>query len=93
MPEYDPTHYPKPMSDDLTRAEAGRDGATPDPAAWPSSKLVPEPYAGPAPAREFETSGGPNRRGTPVPAVPPPPDAPAPEKSIVPPPGHTAQPR
>jgi hypothetical protein len=92
MPEYDPTNYPKPTANDLTRAEAGRDTTNQQPTRWPSSSLVPDAYAGPTPDREFETSGGPTHRGTPAPAVLQPPDAPAPLESVSPPPGHTAQP-
>jgi hypothetical protein len=81
------------MTDDLTDAEVGRDNATDTLHSWPSSNVLPDQYAGAVPSREFETAplGG-GHRGSPVPAVPPPADAPAPEKSIAPPPGHTAQP-
>jgi hypothetical protein len=53
-------------------------------------------YQGPPPAREYD-AGAPagqveTRRAQPVPAVKPPPDAPAPLESVSPPPGHTAQP-
>jgi hypothetical protein len=92
MPEYDATNYPKPMTDDLTDAEVGRDSG-PTMARWPSSNVLPDRYAGPPPSREFETNSARVLVATPVPAVPPPADAPAPMESIAPPPGHTAQPQ
>jgi len=92
MPEYDATNYPKPMTDDLTDAEAGRDSSPTPMSKWPSSNVLPSTYAGPPPSREWETNTAHVIVAKPVPAVPPPADAPAPEKSIAPPPGHTAQP-
>jgi hypothetical protein len=92
MPEYDATNYPKPMTDDLTDGEVGRDSGLIR-STWPSSNVLPERYAGPPPSREFETAHlGANVVSRP-PAVPPATsDASSVETSIVPPPGHTAQP-
>ena len=42
MPEYDATNYPRPMADDLTDAETGRDSAAEDLTTWPSSNLIPD---------------------------------------------------
>lgn len=92
MPEYDPTNYPGNMTNDLTSAEVGRDTPPVDPAAWPSSNLLPSTYAGPPPAREYD-AGMPSHgdgnllRGR---SVQPPAttDASAVLPSVVPPPGH-----
>ena len=61
-----------------------------DPTHIPSSPQ--ERYAGPPPAREYDAGDTDTHRAQPVPAVKPPPDAPAPLASVSPPPGHTAQP-
>ena len=89
--QYDPTNYPAGITDDLTDAEWGRDSGRETLRAWPSSEVVPDTYAGPPPAREFETAGaaGPRGRSVQPPATT---DASSVLPSIVPPPGHTAQP-
>jgi hypothetical protein len=71
MPEYDAVNYPKPLPPNLTGGEIGRQPDT-LPGTWPTAPQIPEPYTGPVPSREFETS---NRRiltAAPVPPVPPP---------------------
>jgi hypothetical protein len=85
MPEYDQTNYPKPTTDDLTDAETGRDSSPRPMARWPSSNVVPDPYAGPPPSREFETSGGPRHAGRPVPDAAPPTERPGPPPIDAPP--------
>ena len=92
--QYDPTNYPNAATDDLTSAEVGRDGPGSDPSAWPSAGwTVPEQYAGPVPSREYETSGlGRNLRDHPPVNTPATTDASSVMPSVVPPPGHTAQP-
>ena len=93
MPEYDPVNYPRPMADDLTHGEVGRDVPGPDPAGWPSSNVLPEQYAGPTPDREFETAPlGRNLTGRPPVNTPATTDGAEVMPSSVPPPGHTAQP-
>ena len=89
--QFDPTNYPREAAPDLTDSEVGRDSNTETLKAWPSTNLVPDQYAGPVPSREFETAGapGPRRR---APSDTQPGAEARVEPSLVPPPGHTAQP-
>jgi hypothetical protein len=76
MPEYDVVNYPKPMTDDLTDREVGRDDTKEPLKSWPSSNVLPEHYQGAVPSREFETIAARVITAAPVPPVAPPTETP-----------------